>query len=141
MIYSLGFRTTNLTSGQACAEIYSLSTQSCRIMEIGISQSAGVSGTYGLGRPAAQGITPVPVSLQAENDSNLPTSKTNISLSWGTSPTAPSQYIRRITTPATVGAGAIWTFPRGFYLQPNASIVIFNITATQASDVWVVIDE
>ena len=49
--------------------------------------------------------------------------------------------MRRLATPATIGAGIIWTFPRGYYLAPSASLVIFNITATVACDCWIVIDE
>lgn len=140
-IYSLAVRTTNGTINQACVEIYTPATLAVKIMEIGISQIVATSGCYGLGRPAAQGLVPVPVAFLPEQNFADPAAKTNASLSWGTSPTAPTNYLRRVFTPASVGAGVIWTFPRGLVLPVSASLVIFNITATQLADVWVVIDE
>jgi hypothetical protein len=140
-LYSVGLRTTNTTINQACVEIYTASTLAIKVLEIGLSQTVGTACEYGLGRPAAQGISPVAVAFQAEQSTTDPAAKTNASLSWGTSPTAPTVYMRRLATPATIGAGMIWTFPRGFYLPPTASLVIYNITGTVACDCWIVIDE
>ena len=140
-IYSLGLKTTNFTSGQACLEIYTASTLAIKVMEIGFSQVTATACEYGLGRTGTQGITPVPVLFQAEQSTTDVAAKTNASLSWGTSPAAPSIYMRRVSTAASVGAGVIWTFPRGLFIAPNTSLVLFNITATVAIDLWCVIDE
>jgi hypothetical protein len=141
-IYSLGLRTTDVTQNHANVEIYTPSTLAIKIMEIGLAQVTATACIYGLGRPAAQGVTPVPVLFQAEQNSSDPAAKTNASLSWGTSPTQPTIFMRRVATPAAVGAGVIWTFPRGLQLPASSSIVIWNISnPTVACDVWIVIDE
>jgi hypothetical protein len=141
-IYSLGVRTTNSTIAQACVEIYTPSTLAIRVMEIGICNVAATGWAVGLGRPAAQGITPVAAAFNPEQSTADPAAKTNVSLSWGTSPTAPTTYLRRAYFPATIGAGVVWTFPRGLYLPADASLVLFNITAGPTGcDVWIVIDE
>lgn len=140
-IYSLALRTTNFTSSQACVEIYTPSTTSCTIFEISIFQATATASTYGLGRPAAQGITPVAVPFQAESSTSDPASLVNASLSWGTSPTAPAQYLRRANSAASIGPVTVWTFPKGLYLPPSASLVIFNVTTTDASDINFVINQ
>jgi hypothetical protein len=140
-IYALGLRTTDTTINEAAVEIYTPATLAVRIMEIGITQSVATACCWGLGRPAAQGLTPVPVLFLPEQNTADPAAKTSASLSWGTSPTAPTQYLRRAFTMAVAGSGVVWTFPRGLILPPSASLVIFNVTATVASDVYIVIDE
>jgi hypothetical protein len=140
-LYSLGLETTDTTINHACLEIYTPATLAIKVMEIGFSQVTATACEFGLGRPAAQGITPVAVLFQAEQSTTDPAAKTNASLSWGTSPTAPTIYLRRVATPAAIGAGVIWTFPRGLYLPPSASLVIFNITASVGLNCWVIIDE
>ena len=139
-IYSLSQRTTNFTSAQACWELRTAASDRVVVLEIGFNTNTATAQTIGLGRPAAQGITPVNVLFQAE-DSASPASVTNASLSWGTSPTVPAQFLRRVSLPATAGAGIIWTFPRGLIVPVSASLVLWNITTSVAADVWVVIDE
>jgi hypothetical protein len=141
MIYSVGIRTTNLTINQACVEIYTPATLAVKVLEIGVGVVTATSYTVGLGRPQAQGVTPVPVAFQPEQNASNPAAKTNASLSWGTSPTVPAVFLRRFITPATIGSGVIWTFPRGLELPANSSLVLWNITAAPACDVWIVIDE
>jgi hypothetical protein len=139
--YSVAVRSTNITINNAVCEIYTPATLGIRVMEVGICQLAAAVVAYGLGRPAAVGVTPGTTSLfQAEQSTIDPAAKTNIALSWGTSPTAPLVYLRRCNT-ALAASGAIWTFPRGLYVPPSSSLVIFNITAGSAADIWFVIDE
>lgn len=139
-IYSLAVRTTNTTINNAALEIRTAATNRPKLMELGISQNTGTAVSWGFGRPAAIGVTPVNTPFLAE-DAGDPSAITNASLSWGTSPTAPTAYHRRLSTPASVGAGVIWTFPRGFPIQVSSSVVVFNITASVASDMWAVVDE
>ncbi len=139
-IYSLALRTTNTTINNAAVEIRTAATNRPKLMELGISQNAATASSWGFGRPAVIGVTPVNVAFQAE-DTGDPSAITNASLSWGTSPTAPAIYLRRLSTPASIGAGVIWTFPRGLPVAVSSAIVLFNITATPVSDVWAVVDE
>ena len=139
-IYSLALRTTNTTIANAAMEIRTAATNRPKLMEMGISQNAATAASWGFGRPAAIGVTPVNVAFQAE-DAGDPAAITNASLSWATSPTAPTIYARRLSTSAAIGAGCIWTFPRGYPISISSSVVLFNITATPVTDVWSVVDE
>lgn len=141
-IYTIAVRTSNVTISNAMLEIIATSTLSPRIMEIGFTTTTATSIAVGLGRPAVAGVTPGTIStFQAEQTTSDPTAKTTVALSWGTSPTNPTNYLRRFFTPATIGSGCIWTFPRGLQIPPSGTLVLQNITAGAVSDVWIVIDE
>lgn len=139
-IYSLAQRTTNFTVTAACWELRTAAGTRAVVLEIGFIQATATAVSIGLGRPAAQGVTPANVLFQAE-DASAPAANTNASLSWGTSPTAPAQFLRRWNGPATIGAGIVWQFPRGLIVPVSGSLVIWNITTNVAADVWCVIDE
>lgn len=140
--YSIALRTSNVTINQAMAEVIATSTLSPRIMEVGFTITTATSVAVGLGRPAAIGITPGTIStFQAEEATSDPTAKTTAALTWGTSPTNPTNYLRRFFTPATIGSGCIWTFPRGLQIPPSGTVTVSNITAGAVSDYWIVIDE
>lgn len=140
--YSIAVRTSNVTINQAMFEIIATSTLAPRIMEVGFTITTATSVAVGLGRPAAAGITPGTIStFQAEEATSDPTAKTTAALTWATSPTNPTNYLRRFFTPATIGSGCIWTFPRGLQIPPSGTLTLSNITAGAVSDYWVVIDE
>lgn len=141
-IYSQAQRTTNTTIANAAFTIISSATNKPKLMEFGFAQATGTASSYGLGRPAANGTTPTsPVTFLDEADGGGPAALTTACLAWTSQPTAPTQFLRRINTPATVGAGCIWTFPRGLGIPVSSNIVLWNITATVGCDVWAVIDE
>lgn len=130
----LGLRTTNFTINQACVEWRSPSTVRPRVMEISFVTATATAQSIGLGRPNAIGVTPVNVLFQPD-DPGDPASVLNGSLSWATSPTAPTIYMMRWNGTNVVGVGIVWTFPRGLVFPVSSSLVIFNITATVAADV------
>ena len=102
---------------------------------------AATASVFGLGRPAAMGITPTtPVTLLAE-DTGDPVATVKTALAWATKPTVPTAFLRRVSLPATIGAGMIWTFPFGLIIPISFSIVVWNITAVSLADIWVVVDE
>ena len=140
-IYSLANRTTGTAAGTAALEIRSSATQRPRILEIGLFLAAATVSTYGLGRPAAIGVTPTsPVTVLAE-DPGDPAASTVTALAWATGPTAPVAFMRRLALPNTIGTGVIWTFPRGLLIPVSSSIVVWNIGANGVADVYVVVDE
>lgn len=111
-------------------------------MEIGLSQVAATAGVFGIGRPAAIGVTPTtPITWLDEQDGNGPVGLTTSALAWGTGPTVPANFLRRIACPATIGAGVIFTFPRGLGLPVSGSIVIWIIATAPVCDVWGCVDE
>lgn len=140
-IYSLSQRTSNVTIANACWEIRTTATDRPRIMEIGITINAATASVFGLGRPAAIGVTPTtPVTFLAEDPGDAAATVT-AALAWATGPTVPANFFRRISLPATVGAGVIWTFPKGLLIPVSSSLILWNITANSVADVYAVIDE
>lgn len=139
-IYSISNRTTNVTIANPCLEIIAGAAARPRIMEIGIFMAAATESVFGIGRPAAIGITPTtPVTLLAE-DNGDPAGEVTTALAWATPPTVPASFFRRISLAAAVGTGVIFTFPKGLYIPAAGSIVIWNITATGVIDIHVVVD-
>jgi hypothetical protein len=135
----LGLLTTGVASGAAAAEIIPSSTVPISIVEIEIFLNAGTASTYGIGVPAAGGITPAN-NLMLKADPTLTyTVVTNIALSWGTGPTAPAAFIRRFASPATIGTGIIWTWPINELVIPaGKTLVIWNLAANGAVNLNVV---
>ena len=141
-LYALAQRTSATAAASASWEIRSTSTNKPKVMELGISQNAATAGVYGLGRPAAIGITPTtPQTFVDEGDGNAPAGVTTGALAWGTGPTVPANFNRRISCPATVGAGVYWTFPRGLGIPISGSIFVWIIATAPVCDVWAVVDE
>lgn len=86
-------------------------------------------------------MTPTsPQALLAEDPADG-ASLTTIAAAWGTGPTIPTNFFRRISLPATIGTGVIWTFPKGLVIPLNGSIVVWNLSATGVADAYVVVDE
>lgn len=139
--YTLSVRTSNVTIANACFELRTTATQRIRIMEIGITLAAAAASTFGLGRPAAIGVTPTsPVTVLPEDPADA-TGASTTALAWGTGPTAPTAFLRRIGLPATIGAGIIWQWQNGLIVPVSSSMVLWNITATGVADLYIVVDE
>lgn len=141
-LYGLSQRTSATTAASPSWEVRSASTNAPRIMEVGVSQNAATAGVYGVGRPAAIGVTPTsPQNFVQESAANDPTSLTTAAIAWGTAPTVPANFNRRLSCTNTIGVGAIFTFPRGLQIAVSQSIVLWIIAAAPVCDVWCVIDE
>jgi len=141
-IYSLSQRTTATAAASASWEVRSTAANKPKVMEVGISQVTAVAGSYGLGRPGAIGITPTsPQTFLDEADGGGPAGNTTAAVAWGTGPTVPTNFFRRITCVAGIGAGVIWTFPRGLALPISGSIVVWIVATAPVCDVWAVVDE
>jgi len=140
-IYSLANRTSGTGSGAAALEARTAATDKARIMEFNLFLAATTASTYGIGRPQAIGITPTsPITVLAE-DPGDPAGTMQTALAWGTGPTVPLNYFRRISLPATIGTGVIWTFPRGLAVAVSNSIVLWNLAANGVVDCNIVVDE
>ncbi len=141
-IASAAVRTSNGTTNNANTEIIASANGAFKAMEVGLSMNVGTASVYGMGVPAAIGITPTtPAAFVFEDGGNTSTPTTTSALAWGTSPTNPTVYSRRVSLPATIGAGVVWTFPRGFAVLKAKTLTTSNIGTTQVCDVWWVIDE
>jgi hypothetical protein len=141
-LYALSQRTTATAAASASWEVRSTSANKPKVMELGISQNTAVAGVYGIGRPAAIGVTPTsPQTFVDEGDGNAPAGNTTAAVAWGTGPTVPANFNRRVSCPATIGAGILFTFPRGLVLAISNSIVVWIIATAPVCDVWAVVDE
>lgn len=140
-IYSLSLNTTVTTTGAAAMDLRASSANSPRIMEIGLNLGAATASTYGLGRSGNTPTQTSPVLVQAENPGD-PAGVSGCAVAWSVAPTVPTQFFRRVGLPATVGAGVIWTFPRGLVLAASGTMLIWNLATNSAStNVWWVVDE
>lgn len=143
MRYTLGVRTSSGTAAAAAWEIYTAATPGrVRLLELGFFLAAATASTYGLGRPAAIGDTPTtPVTLLPEDPNDVIAAGVVASaLAWGTGPTVPTAYLRRISLPATVGTGVIWTWPEGLVIPVSSSIVLWNIGTNSVVDAYAVVE-
>jgi len=144
-IYALAVRTSNTTAANAAFELMASANFGFRLVEIGFTQNAANASVYGLGKSATAGGTPTtPVTVLAEDIGNTTVGNSNTALAWTTGPVAPTAFYRRVSVPALVGAGIIWTFPRGLTVLKaiTQTLVLWNIAGpTSALDAWVVVDE
>ena len=140
-IASIALRSSNLTTNQASCELRTTAGVIARVLELSLVQVTGTAASYGVGRPAAQGLTPATTSTFQRDTPADPVCVTTVSLTWGTSPTAPTNYHRRWNSEATIGVGMIFTFPRALTVPVSASLVVFNITTAMACDINMAIDE
>lgn len=135
--YAAAQRTSSGSSGAAGWEIRNGATTKAKVMEVGLSLVAATASVIGLGRPAAIGITPTsPVTFLDEGDGGAPAGLLTHAIAWGTGPTVPAAFLRRVSLPATIGAGVIWQFPEGLGLPISGSIVLWNLAANSVLDVW-----
>lgn len=140
-IYSLANLTTNTTIANATLEVRTTATDRGKVMELAATLNAATASTFGVGRPAAIGVTPTsPITVLAE-DSGSPAGTVTTALAWGTGPTVPVNFFRRWNLPATIGAGFSFVFPFGLTIAVSNSIVLWNISTTGAVNAHVVVDE
>lgn len=135
-IYSLGQAANATATINAVRwELRASATDRLFVREIGISLGAATASTFGLGRPAAIGVTPTtPITLLAE-DAASPVGTGTTAIAWGTAPTITSiNPFRRITLPAMIGAAVIWTFSGvGLVIPASGSLILWNIAASAAA--------
>jgi hypothetical protein len=106
---------------------------------------AATASTFGLGRPAAIGVTPTsPVLGQADDPADV-VAVGATAVAWGTAPTTPTSsiYLRRIGLPAAIGSGFIWTWPEGpgLVIPVAASLAIYNLATNGVADIYVIWEE
>jgi hypothetical protein len=143
-VFSIARRTTSGVSAEPAMAVRTTATQTCRLLEAHLFLAAATTSTYGLGRPAAVGVTPTsPVTVLSEDIANgaVLTGTVTTALAWGTKPTVPAQFFRRISLPATIGSGVIWTFPRGLAIPVTGEIVWWNLATNGVVDAVAVVEE
>lgn len=137
---SVAARTTVIGSAAAMIELRAAATNKPKVMELGVSCNTGATITWGWGRPQAIGLTPTTTAFQDEDLAD-PAPLTTLATAWGTGPTVPLIFHRRIALTNLTGTGFIWIWPRGFPIAASSSVVLWNITSAVATDTWAVVDE
>lgn len=141
-LYDLCLNTTITTITSPAMDFKASSTNQPRVLELGIMLGAGTASSYGIGRSANTPTQTGTTAVIPENP-NDPAGQTTGAVTWSTAPTVPAAFFRRGSLSANVGAGIIWTFPRGLILAAaGPSLTVWNITANSANtNVWIVVDE
>ncbi len=141
-IASAAVRSTTFTSSQASVELIASATQAFKAMECGITETVALASVFGMGPPAVIGVVPTsPAALVFEDGGNTSTPASTTALAWSTSPTNPTVFSRRVSLQSLIGAGVVWTFPRGFAVLKAKTLAIQNIITATSTDIWWVIDE
>lgn len=140
-IYSLALNTTVTTTGAAAWDVKASASNRPAVMEVSVNLGAATASTYGLGRAGNTPTQTSPVLVQAE-DPGDPAGVSGCAVAWSVAPTVPTAHLRRISLPATIGSGIIWTFPRGLVLATSASLLVWNLATNSANtNIHVVVDE
>lgn len=141
-IYSLSQRTTVTTIAAASWAALSPASNEAAVMELGYFNGAATACVVGLGRSANTPTLTGGVAFLAE-DEGRPAGVTQSAVAFGTAPTVPTQFFRRFSLAALIGAAVVYTFPRGILLPAaGQALVAWNITANSAVvDIHCVADE
>lgn len=142
-IFAIALRTSGTSANASAAEIIAGANNAFRLLELGLTINAATASVFGYGSPATKGTTPGTSStVQAEDSGNTTAGATQVALTWGTGPVIPTNFLRRVSLPATIGSGIVWTFPRGRTVLKTVTDVIANAgVAGSVADIWVVVDE
>lgn len=141
-IYSLAQRTTVTTIAAASWAALSPATNEAAVMELGYFNGAATACVVGIGRTANTPTLTGGVAFLPE-DEGRPAGVTQSAVAFGTAPTVPTQFFRRFSLAALIGAAVVYTFPRGIVLTGGgAAICTWNINANSAAvDIHCVVDE
>ena len=130
--YSLGIQSVAAAAGAPYATLHTGAGR-IRISEIEIFVNAATASSVGLARPTNSPVATTSTLGQAQDPADV-ASLVNLDTAWSTAPTV-SLFHRRVTIPAVIGNGIIWTFPdpRPFYVPANSYIVLWNFGASTGS--------
>lgn len=120
-------------------------TEVMRITEIGITLTAATASRLELIRALAVSLTPSGNIPGRNTKPGAPNSGSTLVTGWATAPTVTAtSQLRRVSLPATIGAGVVWTWPADRPLEVGlgsaiAELLIANEVAVAPSvfDMWV----
>ncbi len=140
--FSQGFRTTGTGSASPALELIGGAGVKARLVEFGLTVVTQVVAAVGIGYPAAIGLIPTtPVTFLSEAQDSSTIAITS-ALAWGTPPTSPTYFYRRVSIP--LGQDEIvWTWPTGMgiMLLPATSIVLWLFATAPQFDGWAVFEQ
>jgi hypothetical protein len=137
--YSIGRRTADGSNAAAALEIRAGAFAPAYVREITITLAQATASIFGIGRPAVIGITPTaPVTVMDEAGGDASEASVTTAVAWGTGPTVPAQFFRRVGLPAAIGQSYTFSFPNGLTIPAGGSIVVWNLAANALADVTVI---
>lgn len=80
------------------------------LRELGVTLQAATSTRLGLTRATTVSVTPASTVAGVNQEPGAPAGATLLVAGWATAPVVSASYMRRITLPAAIGAGFIWTW-------------------------------
>ena len=144
-IYAIGVRTVPVGINTYACRLIS-ATKDCRVLEVGFCMAATTQSTIGLGRHIGGTVTSSATSTVQAEQAGTTAGTAVVETNYSTNtPTAITNFLRRWTLPATIGAGMVWTFPRpGLLIRAGTTtdyLAVFNISAIGVMDVYFVVEE
>ncbi len=134
-LFSLAQRSIDTAATNVSWEVRSTSGNKPKILVLKLTQFGATAGVYGVGHPAAIGISPTsPQTFIDEADGNGATGLTTAAVAWGTRPTVPANFFDRYSCAATVGVGFLEMYPGGLGLAVSSSVVIWIIATAPVAD-------
>lgn len=131
--YSLGITTPAAAAGAAYANLISAAGERLYVREIGLFLNAATASSIGLIRPATVGTATSPVAGQAVDAADAAATGT-VGTAWSAAGTIGSNYLRKITLPAAIGNGIIWTFgERDLVVPVSSCLFLWNFGAAAGS--------
>lgn len=143
-VYRIGRRTTNVTSGEVSMDVATSTGLRPRLMQWSIAMGAATASIYRLNRPTAIGTRTTPTALIAEDPDDpalTGITLTDSALAHSVQPTLASVDLDRVALPATIGAGWIFTFPKGLIIDVSMSICLVNGGSNGVIDSTPVVDQ
>src|SRR5581483_11722657 len=138
--YETGVRSASLTAAGNYADLRAGANVPLRVVEIGVSLGvAGASPTLTLSRETAVGTASTTATPQAEETAD-PASTALVGTAWSVAPSVAATPLRRITLPATLGAGWVWAWPESNPLIVPVSLAVIVTLAAISSAVATAID-
>jgi hypothetical protein len=109
-------------------------TERCLLRELGVTLVTATSTRLGLVRATTVSVTPAGTTAGQNKQPGAPASGTLLVTTWATAPVVAASMLRRITLPAAVGAGFIWSWPADDPLVVGlgsaiAEVVLTNLVA------------
>lgn len=113
-------------------------TETMKLRELGIFLQAATSSRLALVRATVVSATPTGNFAGVNTQPGAPVSGSTLVTGWTTIPTAAGTPLRRVTLPAAIGAGIIWTWPADSPLVVGlgsaiAEVCINNLVAVAPS--------
>lgn len=130
--YHVAFTTPAAAAGAAFADLRSGASDRVRVLEVGLFHTAATASTPSLERSTTLGTASTTVQPQPGEPGDAPCNAV-VGTAWSVAPASTAVPLRRVSLPANIGAGIIWTFGFGDLVIPvGASLVLMNRAAGAA---------